>query len=109
MRAQTTLPMVKPLMDTISNNSVPTYLCVDEGSQKRRVLAELPAAEGCLISSGAWLLARRREGTWRMRGRDCRTGRRRGDCLYYDFAIWHYEMSMATALHRWVRLRGYTK
>jgi len=46
MTTQTALPMVKPLMDTIRDKSTPLYFCVDEGSQKRRVLAELLAAEG---------------------------------------------------------------
>jgi len=45
MMAQTALPMVKPLMDTISNKTAPMYFCVDDGSQKRRGLAELLAAE----------------------------------------------------------------
>jgi hypothetical protein len=46
MTAQTALPMVKPLMDKISNKTAPMYFCVDEGSQKRRVLAEMLAGEG---------------------------------------------------------------
>lgn len=46
MTAQTALPMTKPLMDTISNKSAPMYFCVDEGSQKRRMLAEMLSGEG---------------------------------------------------------------
>ncbi len=55
MTAQTALPMVKPLMDTISNNSAPMYFCVDEGSQKRRILAELLGAEG--VFNFEWCVA----------------------------------------------------
>jgi hypothetical protein len=40
------LPLVKPLMDTLGDKSAPMYFCVDEGSQKRRKLAEMLAAEG---------------------------------------------------------------
>lgn len=39
------LPMVKPLMDTLGDRSAGMYFCVDEGSQKRRKLAEMLAAE----------------------------------------------------------------
>ena len=53
--AQTALPMVKPLTDTISNKSAPMYFCVDEGSQKRRVLAEMLAGEG--IFDFEWCVA----------------------------------------------------
>jgi hypothetical protein len=55
MTAQTALPMVKPFMDTISNNSAPMYFCVDEGSQKRRILAELLGAEG--VFNFEWCVA----------------------------------------------------
>lgn len=40
------LPLVKPLMDTLWDTRKPMYFCVDEGSQKRRKLAEMLAAEG---------------------------------------------------------------
>ncbi|KAI9744091.1 MAG: hypothetical protein M1818_002243 [Claussenomyces sp. TS43310] len=40
------LPMVKPLMEGVLDNREPMYLCVDEGSQKRRGLAEMIAGEG---------------------------------------------------------------
>ena len=39
------LPMVKPLMDSMWDPSKPMYFCVDEGSQKRRNLAEMLALE----------------------------------------------------------------
>ncbi|KAE9377369.1 hypothetical protein N431DRAFT_402290 [Stipitochalara longipes BDJ] len=55
MTAQTALPMVKPLMDTISSKSAPMYFCVDEGSQKRRVMAEMLAGEG--IFDFEWCVA----------------------------------------------------
>ncbi|RFU36335.1 hypothetical protein B7463_g67, partial [Scytalidium lignicola] len=40
------LPIVKPLVDAISDRSSELYFCVDEGSQKRRGLAEMIVAEG---------------------------------------------------------------
>ena len=40
------LPLVKPLMDKLGDKNAPVYFCVDEGSQKRRKLAEMLAAEG---------------------------------------------------------------
>ncbi|TVY75849.1 Ubiquitin fusion degradation protein, partial [Lachnellula suecica] len=45
MTTQQALPLVKPLMDTYGDRSAPMYFCVDEGSQKRRKLAEMLAAE----------------------------------------------------------------
>lgn len=39
------LPLVKPLMDTMWDTREDIYFCVDEGSQKRRKLAEMLAAE----------------------------------------------------------------
>jgi hypothetical protein len=59
---QDAVPKVKPLMDTLWNKLEGMYFCVDEGSQKRRGLAELIAAEkvydlewcvaGCEAESG---------------------------------------------------------
>lgn len=43
--AQTALPLVKPLMDSLGNKSTPMYFCTDEGSQRRRGVAEMLAAE----------------------------------------------------------------
>jgi hypothetical protein len=40
------LPMVKPWLDALSNTYSPLHFCVDEGSQKRRKLAEMMAGEG---------------------------------------------------------------
>lgn len=40
------LPMVKPLMDKLTDIRSPMYFCVDEGSQRRRKLAEMMAGEG---------------------------------------------------------------
>ncbi|TVY39749.1 Ubiquitin fusion degradation protein [Lachnellula occidentalis] len=45
LSTQEALPLVKPLMDTYSDRNAPMYFCVDEGSQKRRKLAEMLAAE----------------------------------------------------------------
>lgn len=45
LSTQQALPLVKPLMDTHDNRSAPMYFCVDEGSQKRRKLAEMLAGE----------------------------------------------------------------
>ncbi|KAH8808614.1 hypothetical protein F5884DRAFT_705461 [Xylogone sp. PMI_703] len=39
------LPIVKPLVDAVTDRSSDMYFCVDEGSQKRRGLAEMIAAE----------------------------------------------------------------
>jgi len=39
------LPLVQPLMATIGDRGAQMYFCVDEGSQKRRKLAEMLAAE----------------------------------------------------------------
>jgi hypothetical protein len=39
------LPMVKPLMDTMGDQSAPIYFCVDESIQRRRKTAEMLAAE----------------------------------------------------------------
>ena len=39
------LPVVKPLMDSMWDRSQPMQFCVDEGSQKRRRLAEMLAGE----------------------------------------------------------------
>jgi hypothetical protein len=39
------LPQIKPLMDTMWDRSKSMYFCVDEGSQKRRKLAEMLTAE----------------------------------------------------------------
>jgi hypothetical protein len=39
------LPLIKPLMDSMWDRSKAMYFCVDEGSQKRRKLAEMLAAE----------------------------------------------------------------
>lgn len=46
LTTQLALPIVKPLMDAIPDKSQRCHFCVDEGSQKRRVLAEMVAAEG---------------------------------------------------------------
>jgi len=45
LTTQAALPLVKPLMDTLRDKSAPMYFCVDEGSQKRRKLAEMLAGE----------------------------------------------------------------
>jgi hypothetical protein len=39
------MPLIKPLMDTMGDRSKSMYFCVDEGSQKRRKLAGMLAAE----------------------------------------------------------------
>ncbi|CAL3968930.1 hypothetical protein PZA11_004884 [Diplocarpon coronariae] len=44
--AQLALLMVKPLVDAVADRSTSMYFCVDEGSGKRRALAEMLAAEG---------------------------------------------------------------
>jgi hypothetical protein len=45
MTTQEALPIVRPLVEGVANKSSPMYFCVDEGSQKRRGIAELLAAE----------------------------------------------------------------
>ena len=40
------LGMIKPAVDGLKDGKVPVHLCTDEASQKRRVLAEMVAAEG---------------------------------------------------------------
>ncbi|WYZ36087.1 hypothetical protein EsH8_X_000734 [Colletotrichum jinshuiense] len=44
--AQAALPLVKPLVQEIPQLQEPMYFCVDEGSQRRRKLAEMLAGEG---------------------------------------------------------------
>lgn len=46
MTTKDALPIVKPLLDTLRDYNKPIYFCVDESSQKRRVMAEMLAAEG---------------------------------------------------------------
>ncbi|KAG4422134.1 hypothetical protein IFR04_004761 [Cadophora malorum] len=46
LTAQMALPIVKPLVDDIADHGKPCYFCVDEGSQRRRGMAEMLAAEG---------------------------------------------------------------
>jgi len=43
--SQTAMPAVKPLVEAVPNLSEPMHFCVDEGSQKRRKLAEMLAGE----------------------------------------------------------------
>jgi hypothetical protein len=45
LSTQQALPLVKPLMESYEDRSAPMYFCVDEGSQKRRKLAEMLAGE----------------------------------------------------------------
>jgi hypothetical protein len=40
------LPMIKPLMDNVADTRSHMYFCTDEGSQRRRKLGEMMAAEG---------------------------------------------------------------
>ncbi|KAI1183182.1 ubiquitin fusion degradation protein UFD1-domain-containing protein [Nemania serpens] len=42
---QAVLPLIKPLMDTFRDTRTPMYFCVDEASQRRRLLAETLASE----------------------------------------------------------------
>lgn len=42
---QAVLPLIKPLMDTFRDTRTPMYFCVDEASQRRRMLAETLASE----------------------------------------------------------------
>ncbi|OHE99624.1 ubiquitin fusion degradation protein [Colletotrichum orchidophilum] len=44
--AQAALPLVKPLVQSISELKEPMHFCVDEASQRRRKLAEMLAGEG---------------------------------------------------------------
>jgi hypothetical protein len=44
--SQEALPLIKPIVDDVLDRSKPMYFCVDEGTQKRRKLAEMLAAEG---------------------------------------------------------------
>ncbi|KAH8902174.1 hypothetical protein BR93DRAFT_360315 [Coniochaeta sp. PMI_546] len=44
--AAAALPLVKPLLDALGNSTEKMHFCVDEGTQKRRKLAEMLAAEG---------------------------------------------------------------
>lgn len=46
LTTQLALPLVRPLVDAIPDKSTLMHFCVDEGSQKRRGLAEMLAAEG---------------------------------------------------------------
>ena len=43
--AQAALPLVKPLLEKISNHGEPMFFCVDEANQTRRRLGEMFAAE----------------------------------------------------------------
>ncbi|KAK0508788.1 hypothetical protein JMJ35_009064 [Cladonia borealis] len=38
--------MIKPLLERLGDRAMPVWFCTDEGSQKRRTLAEMMAAEG---------------------------------------------------------------
>lgn len=40
------LPVVKPVLDRLGDDTAPLHFCVDEGSQRRRGLAEMLTAEG---------------------------------------------------------------
>ncbi|KAJ9165741.1 Ubiquitin fusion degradation protein [Coniochaeta hoffmannii] len=44
--ASAALPLVKPLLDALGNSAETMHFCVDEGTQKRRKVAEMLAAEG---------------------------------------------------------------
>ena len=46
------LGMIKPTLDALKDGKVPVHFCTDEASQKRRVLAELVAAEGDVVRKG---------------------------------------------------------
>ncbi|KAL2759902.1 hypothetical protein ACRALDRAFT_2129740 [Sodiomyces alcalophilus JCM 7366] len=60
--AAAVLPLIKPLVDGVAQTGQPMYFCVDEGSQRRRGLAEMLASEnvwdfewcvaGCEAASG---------------------------------------------------------
>jgi len=45
LSTQEALPLVRPLMESYEDRGAPMYFCVDEGSQKRRGLAEMVAGE----------------------------------------------------------------
>ncbi|KAF9880274.1 ubiquitin fusion degradation protein [Colletotrichum karsti] len=72
--AQAALPLVKPLVLSIPNLQEPMHFCVDEGSQRRRKLAEMIAGEGvwdfewciaaCEAASGDLDKAREWLGNW---------------------------------------------
>lgn len=44
--AAAALPLVKPLLEALGDRGVEMHFCVDEGTQKRRKMAEMVAAEG---------------------------------------------------------------
>lgn len=48
------MPMVKPILDSLAQGEMdsPLHFCVDEASQKRRVLAEMLAADGETVGFG---------------------------------------------------------
>ena len=46
------LSMIKPTLDALNDGKIPVHFCTDEASQKRRVLAELAAAEGDGVGKG---------------------------------------------------------
>lgn len=46
LAAKDALPLITPLLDIFRETSAPMYFCVDEGSQKRRKIADMLAAEG---------------------------------------------------------------
>ena len=46
------LGMIKPTLDALKDGKVPFHFCTDEASQKRRVLAELVAAEVNAVGKG---------------------------------------------------------
>src|SRR5262249_26119200 len=49
------MQLVRPLMAEVEGHTKPLHFCVDEGSQKRRKLAEMLAAEGAW--SLGWCIA----------------------------------------------------
>ena len=46
------LGMIKPTLEGLKDGTVPVHFCTDEASQKRRVLAEMVAAEGNASGKG---------------------------------------------------------
>ena len=46
------LGMIKPTLEGLKDGNVPVHFCTDEASQKRRVLAEMVAAEGDASGKG---------------------------------------------------------
>ena len=46
------LGMIKPTLDALKDGNVSVHFCTDEASQKRRVLAEMVAAEGNGVGKG---------------------------------------------------------